>query len=116
MKAVVALTILALVFATGCATTKEASLEDQTAVRGFLGGDTCHLLKPGEKGEAAERWVNPKAQFTQYKNVLINVVGFFGADASKVSPKDQQALTDFFSASMKRWVRSTRLWISPGRT
>jgi hypothetical protein len=95
MKTIVGLAVLALVLVTGCATTKQASLQDQTAVCGFL-GDACHLLKPGQKGEAAERWVNPKAQFTQYNKVMINVVGFFGSDAAKVSPKDQQELTDFF--------------------
>ena len=99
MKTCIGLALLPLVLLGGCATTKQAAVEDQTAVCGFL-GDTCRMLKPGQKGEAAERWVNPNAQFTQYKKVMINVVGFFGADPSKIPPKDQQTLTNFFQKSL----------------
>jgi hypothetical protein len=94
MRALLGAAAALLVLGAGCATTKQATLENQTAVCGFL-GDSCQMLKPGGKGEAAERWINPSAQFTQYNKVMIATVGFFGADASKVSTKDQQALTDF---------------------
>lgn len=99
MRTVLGLAAALLVLGTGCATTKQAKLEDSTAVCGFL-GDACQMLKPGQKGEAAERWVNSSAQFTQYNKVMISAVGFFGAEASKVSPKSQQALTEFFYKSL----------------
>ena len=99
MRTILGLTATLLVLGAGCATTKQAKLEDSTAVCGFL-GDACQMLKPGQKGEAAERWINSSAQFTQYNKVMIATVGFFGADASKVSTKDQQALTDFFYKSL----------------
>jgi hypothetical protein len=40
--------------------------------------------------------VNPQGAFTQYSKVMIVVVGFFGSDPAKVSPKDEQRLTDVF--------------------
>ncbi|MGH9024098.1 MAG: DUF3313 domain-containing protein [Acidimicrobiia bacterium] len=99
MKSSLAPAVLALLLVAGCATTKQAPVQDQAAVCGFL-GDACQMLKPGQEGEASERWVNPNAQFTQYNKVMINVVGFFGADTSKVPPKDQQSLTDLFHKSL----------------
>jgi len=103
MQVRVAMAILLLLVAAGCATTTQAPVGDQAAVCAFL-GDSCQMLKPGQEGEAAERWVNPNAQFTQYNKVMLNVVGFFGADASKVPPKDQQTLTDFFQKSLSEEI------------
>ena len=31
---------------------------------------------------------------------MINMIGFFGSDPSKVPPKDQQALTDTFAKAL----------------
>jgi hypothetical protein len=99
MRTILGLAAATFVLVTGCATTKQAELQDRTAVCAFL-GNTCQYLKPGQKGEAAERWINQLAQLTQYNKVMVSAVGFFGADASKVSSKDQQALTDFFYKSL----------------
>lgn len=95
MKTVLGLAVVILLLVTGCATTKQAAVQDQPAICGFL-SDICQLLKPGAPGEAGMRWVDPNAQFTQYNKVMINVVGFFGSDTARVPPKDQQALTDYF--------------------
>lgn len=99
MRTVLGLAAALLVLGTGCATTKQAKLTDQPAVCGFL-ADACQMLQPGQKGEAAERWINSSAHFTQCNKVMITTVGFFGAAASKVPPKSQQALTDFVYKSL----------------
>src|SRR5262245_7331517 len=40
------------------------------------------------------------AKLTQYNKAIVTVVGFFGADASKVSPKEQEQLTALFQTSL----------------
>ena len=103
MRMVLCLSAAILLLASGCATTKQAPIENSPVVCGFL-GDACQMLTPGQKGEVAERWFNPNAQFTQYSKVMINVAGFFGSDMSKVSPADQQVLTDFFYKTLTEEV------------
>jgi hypothetical protein len=99
MKTVFAIAAVVVLLAAGCSTTTQMKVEDQPAVCGFL-GDSCKELKPGAEGEAGLRWVNPKANLTQYNKVLINVVGFFGSDKEKVAPKEQQTLTDAFAKTL----------------
>ena len=45
--------------------------------------------------------MNPKGMFTQYDKVMIVVVGFFGGDPAKVSPKDEQRLTNVFYKNLQ---------------
>jgi hypothetical protein len=45
------------------------------------------------------RYINPNAQWTQYTQVLIDPVTFWGGDDTKVSPADQRMLTNYFSRS-----------------
>ena len=99
MRTVLGLPAVILVLATGCATTQRVAVEQQPAVCGFL-GESCNELKKGGEGQAGLRWVNPRAQIIQYNKVIIDVVGFYGADAAKVSPKDQAALTALFQKSL----------------
>lgn len=80
----------------GCAPTLQRSAEQSPVICGFLGPSLCAELEPGAKGEAGLRYVNPKGGFTQYDKVMVVVVGFFGSDPAKVSPKDEQRLTDLF--------------------
>src|SRR5882672_3657397 len=99
MRAVFGLAAVILVFVTGCATTEQMAVKEQPAVCGFL-GDSCRDLEKGGEGQVGLRWVNPKAQLTQYNKVIVDVVGFFGADAAKVPPKDEEALTALFHKSL----------------
>ena len=100
MRTVVGLAVV-LVLVAGCGTTQEMAVKvDNPAICGFLGDPTCAELTKGEKGQPGLRWVNPKAQLTQYNKAIVNVVGFFGADASKVSPKDEEMLTALFQKSL----------------
>ena len=96
MKACLALAAVSVVLGTGCATTERRTVEQSPAICGFLGADVCDQLKPGARGEAGLRYVNPKGMFTQYDKVMIVVVGFFGSDPAKVQSKDEQQLTNLF--------------------
>jgi hypothetical protein len=103
MRTVVALAAVTLVLVAGCAATERVAVKDQPAICQFL-GDACEHLKPGAKGEAGLRYVNPQARLTQYNKAMVEVVGFFGADEAKVAPKDRQALTDLFQKSLTEAV------------
>src|SRR4029453_3081809 len=63
-------------------------------------GEVCHELQPGAQGEAGLRWVNPTIDPTRYHQVILEVVGFFGTDVSKVPPADQERLTALFQQAL----------------
>jgi hypothetical protein len=96
MRAGLALAAGIIVLGAGCATTERQAVQQSPAICGFMGADVCREIQPGAKGEAGLRYVNPQGAFTQYSKVMIVVVGFFGSDPAKVSPKDEQRLTDVF--------------------
>jgi uncharacterized protein DUF3313 len=100
MKAVVALAGVLLLVATGCATTERMAVVENPAVCGFLGQEACQDLEKGGKDQASLRWVNPTAPLTQYNKVIVDVVGFYGADIKKVPPKQQEALTAMFQKTL----------------
>lgn len=89
-----------ILFLAGCAATQQQKVQQTPAICGFLGEETCEELKPGAKGQAGLRYINPEAKLTQYDKVMIQMVGFFGSDKAKVSPKDQQMLTDLFQTRL----------------
>ncbi len=99
MKTVLGLGAVILLLAAGCATTQRQKVEEQPAICAFL-GEACSELKPGASGEASLRYVNPNSQPTKYKKMIVEVVGFFGADSAKVPLKDQQMLTDLFRKTL----------------
>jgi Protein of unknown function (DUF3313) len=100
MKIAFGVVAVLMLLVAGCTTTERVAVQDQPAVCGFL-GEVCKQLTPGQEGEAGLRWVNPKANLTQYNKVLINMVGFYGSDKEKVSPKDEQTLTDAFAKALQ---------------
>jgi hypothetical protein len=100
MKTFFAVAVGIILLGTGCAATQRQAVEESPAICGFLGADVCRELQPGAKGEAGLRHVNPKGMFTQYNKVMLVVVGFFGSDPAKVSPQDEQKLTDVFYKSL----------------
>ena len=83
-----------VVSAAGCAATKQAPVETK-GMCGFLGAD-CARLTPGKDGQAAMRYVNPNAQWTQYNKIIVEPVTFWGTDQTSVSAEDQQKLTSYF--------------------
>ena len=80
----------------GCTATQQAPIKKTDIKCGFLGMD-CDRLIAGEQGQAALRYINPNAPWTEYKKVLIAPVTFWGSDATKISAADQQALTNYFA-------------------
>lgn len=104
--------------ALGCATTQQAEVGQQTEQLScaFLGDAVCAELTPSKtpgrfssadvsaSGEpaAALRYVDPNARWTQYKKVLIAPVTFWGGDDTKLSPADQQTLTNYFDQAIEK--------------
>jgi len=99
MKMTVGLTAVMILLVTGCSTTQRVTVRDAPGICAFL-GEVCHELQPGAPGEAGLRWVNPKSDPTQYTKVIVEVVGLFGTDVSKVPPADQERLTALFQQSL----------------
>jgi hypothetical protein len=60
---------LAIGFA-GCALTQQASVSGQNCCP-FPGAKLCSKLTPGTSGQIDLRYLNPNAQWTQYKKVMI---------------------------------------------
>jgi hypothetical protein len=103
--AIVAVLASLMIALGGCSTTVESTpaaakeLEKgeglPPSVTGFFGSDAAKL-QPGEKGQAALRWVNPDAQWAQYTKIYAKPVEFWASADSKVSPDDQKVLTSYF--------------------
>jgi len=104
--------------AAGCATTQQVKVSDQSAQNAcaFLGNTVCAELTPGDtpgrfSGAAVGgggapvaglRYINAKAQWTQYNKVLIAPVTFWAGDDTKVSAADQHQLTDYFYQAIEQ--------------
>jgi Protein of unknown function (DUF3313) len=99
MNTVVGLTAVMILLVTGCSTTQRVTVRDEPGICAFL-GEVCHELQPGARGEAGLRWVNPTSDPTRYHKVLLEVVGFFGTDVSKVPPAEQERLTALFQQAL----------------
>src|SRR5215510_7957715 len=95
MKTALLLTA-AIMFTTACATTERVAVKDRPTVCAFLGENCDKMTAGGEGQQVGLRWINPSAKLTQYNKVVVDVIGFFGSDASKVSPKEEEALTNLF--------------------
>src|SRR5262245_19079695 len=99
MKAAFLLTTAILILTTACATTERVAVTDRPTICAFL-GENCDRMTKGGEGQAGLRWVNPSAKLTNNNKVVVDVTGFFGADASKVSPKEDEALTNLFMKTL----------------
>jgi len=108
----------------GCGTTQQVKVKDDQSYCPFLGSSLCAKLTatdtPGRfSGEAvtgspntqaALRYVNPNAKWTQYTKVMIAPVTFWGSDDTKVSAEDQQKLTNYFHQAIQQ-QRSTKFQV-----
>jgi hypothetical protein len=83
-----------------CSATQQVAVKKTDLTCGFLGSD-CDKLATGAEGQAALRYVNPNANWTQYTKIIIDPVTFLGSDATTVSATDQQALTDYFYQALR---------------
>jgi len=82
----------------GCAVTQQQAVKPSGS-SGFLGDYS--KLTPGGPEQAGLRYVNPNVQWTQYKQIVIEPVTFWGGEATKVSATDQQALCNFFYQALR---------------
>ena len=94
----IAIAACAVVLA-ACGTTEQAKVSQADVKCAFL-GSACAQLVPGTEGQAALRYINPAAKWTQYKKIMIQPVTFFGDDTSKVSVEDQQRLVNFLYGAL----------------
>jgi Protein of unknown function (DUF3313) len=86
--------------AAGCTLTQRApvTVQSEQTYCPFLGNSVCAKLTPAtDKSEFDLRYVNPNAQWSQYKKVLIEPVSYWGGDDSKLSAADQRTLINYFS-------------------
>ena len=83
-----------------CALTQQASVSGENYCP-FLGASLCAKLTPGKSGQLDLRYVNPNAQWTQYKKVLIEPVTFWAGEDTTVSAADQRILTNFLYQSLE---------------
>lgn len=75
----------------GCAATRQTRGEVKTS--GFLADYS--ILEKGGDDQARLRYLNPKADFSQYQSVLVDSVTMWsGPKLSKLDPKEKQALVD----------------------
>src|SRR5215831_4268560 len=86
--------------APACSTTQQApitqtELQAQPGAKCALLGSDCNRLVPGKEGQAALRYVNPNASWSQYQKILIEPVTFWGGDATQISTEDQQRLVNY---------------------
>src|SRR5262249_6125150 len=97
-----------------CGATKQASVNQSAISAGFLGSGYAKL-QPGGKDQADLRWVNPNAQWSQYDAVMIDPVTFWGDDKSKITPQQQQVLTNYFqNALYQALAKKFRIASEPG--
>jgi len=83
-----------------CALTQQASVSGENYCP-FLGASLCAKLTPGKSGQIDLRYVNPNAQWTQYKKVLIEPVTFWAGEDTTISAADQRILTGFLYQSLE---------------
>lgn len=91
--------LMGLMFLSACAVTQKAKIEQAGLNCGLL-GDDCAKLTPGGKEEAGLRYINPAAQWTNYSKVMIEPVGFYAGEDTKVPADDQKKLVDYFNQQL----------------
>ena len=89
-----------LVLLGACSATQKAQVSQASA---FLGADSAKL-SAGGKEQAGLRYINPAAQWTQYKKVMVAPVTFWGSETTKVSATDQQSLVNYFQQQLKEQI------------
>lgn len=109
------LTAVALAaLAVGCATTQQVALDQagRSSYCPFMGAALCaRLAATGEPSRFSSgnpdtsrvllRYVDSNAHWTSYNSVMIQPVTFWADDDSKISPKEQQELTNFFHQALE---------------
>ncbi len=104
-----ALVLAALVAVAGCATTRQTRSAEPS---GFLGDYS--ILEPGGDGQAQLRYVKDM-DFSVYHSMILESVTLWHEGSPKVTPEEQQALTDYaYVAFHDAFRRSFRMVREPG--
>lgn len=105
-----ALSVVALLDLTGCGTTR--GRRGAVEPSGFLGDYS--QLQPREGYEAQEVYIDPNADWSAYRAVELDSVSLWATEGTtKLSPQEQQMLTDLFYKALheelgKRFVLADR--------
>lgn len=92
---------LGLLTLSACSTTQKTPIDMTSGVNcGLLGRDCGSRLVAGGKDQIGMRHINPTAQWTAYKQVMISPVTFWGGDSTQVSAADQQTLVNYFNQQL----------------
>lgn len=110
-----AIAALGLVFLAGCTTVQKAPVT-QSDIRCGLIGKYCDKLTPGTDEQASLRYVNPKAQWTQYTKAMIDPVSVFGSiERKQLSQSDEQAIINYFQQTLRdHYGKNFQLVDQPG--
>lgn len=109
------LCIAGLLLLTACSTTQKADINQATLKCGMLGPDCTGKLVPGDNNQAGLRYVNPRTQWTRYKKIILQPVGFWGADSSEISRDDQQQLVNYFNQQLQQQLgKNFQIVTQPG--
>lgn len=95
---------LGLLLISACSTTQKVDLKQASVNCGLLGSDCARRLVPGGDEQIGLRYINPTAQWTGYKQVMISPVTFWGGDSTPVSAADQQTLVNYFNQQLHEQV------------
>ena len=110
MRFVLGIAAVVVLLVAGCSTTEQVAVKDQPAVCGFL-GEVCKQLTPGQEGEAGAPLGQPQGQPDPVQQGPDQHGRLLRSDKEKVSPKDEQTLTDAFAKALnEELARSTRWW------
>ena len=106
---------LVAIISVGCATTQQVALQPggQSTYCPFMGAALCAKLEStGEPSRFSSgapdstrvllRYVDSTAQWSKYNSVMIQPVTFWADDDSKISPKEQHDLTNFFYQTLEK--------------
>ncbi|MGV2287854.1 DUF3313 domain-containing protein [Trinickia sp. YCB016] len=93
--------LLATIALVACAVTTEQPISDvdKASKSGFL--NNYSLLKPGEKGQAALRYLNPNVDWKSYTGIFIEPVVFINDATAHVEAEQQQILTSYYYNALK---------------
>lgn len=93
---------IALLTLSACSTTQKAPIDATSGVNcGLLGRNCGSRLVAGGKDQIGMRYINPAAEWTLYKQVMISPVTFWGGDSTQVPAADQQSLVNYFSQQLQ---------------
>src|SRR5262245_32970371 len=83
-----------------CAVTQQAPLKASAGGSGLV---DYSMLKPGAPGQADLRYINPAAQWTRYRKILIEPVTYWADHGdTKIPPADQRALCNYFQQTLQQ--------------